>query len=96
MNRTLGARDQHRQGVPAGWAETSHGKAQMTQARSTAAHIAVVDTTTACLEGSPVAHGAAAARLPAGYDRTDMRVLEWIAAHRRSRRAHAKMAHLAA
>jgi len=64
----------------------------MTQDRSIAAHVAVVDTATA--EDLPAAAGSEVARLPAGYDRTDLRMLEWIAAHRRP--ARAKMPELAA
>jgi hypothetical protein len=46
-----------------------------------------VDTTTARTGESPAVQGAAIARLPAGYDRTDLKMLEWIAAHRRARGA---------
>jgi hypothetical protein len=50
----------------------------MMLARSTASSIAVIDVPVARIEDSSVAPGAAAARLPDGYDRTDVRVLEWI------------------
>jgi len=66
----------------------------MIQDRSITAHIAVVDASTTRTEDSPAAQGAAVARLPAGYDRTDLQMLEWIAAHRRP--ARAKMPELAA
>jgi hypothetical protein len=65
----------------------------MIQDRSITAHIAVVDTTTAATDRAPAAQRAAVARLPAGYDRTDLQMLEWIAAHRLAR---AKMPELAA
>jgi len=68
----------------------------MTQARSIAPRIAGVDTTTARIAGSPVAPGVAASRLPPGYDSTDLRVLEWIAAHRHGRRTRARRSDLAA
>ncbi len=66
----------------------------MTQARTISAHIAVADAPTARAEDSLATQRAAVARLPAGYDRTDLRVLEWIAAHRR--RSRARMSGLAA
>jgi hypothetical protein len=69
-------------------------KGQMMQARSTASQIAVVEVTTARIDDSLAVQGAAVARLPDGYDRTDLRVLEWIAASRRHSRA--KLAELAA
>jgi len=64
----------------------------MIQDRSLAAHIAVVDATAARTDDSPAVQGAAIARLPAGYDRTDLKMLEWIAAHRRARRAMSNLA----
>lgn len=60
-----------------------NGKAWMIQTRSTASQIAVIDPTTARMDDSPAAQRAAVARLPEGYDQTDLRVLEWIAASRR-------------
>ena len=66
----------------------------MTQARSIAALITVVNATTARIDHPAAAQGALA-RLPDGYDHTDLRMLEWIAAHR-SRSARAKMSELAA
>ncbi|HEY1545938.1 MAG TPA: hypothetical protein VGG01_26340 [Xanthobacteraceae bacterium] len=69
-----------------------HGKAIMTQTRSTAAYVIVVDATTARIDHSAAAQSALA-RLPDGYDHADLRVLEWIAAHRPSR---TKMSELAA
>ena len=66
----------------------------MTKDRSIAAHIAVVDAPPAQADGSPATQHAAVARLPAGYDRTDLRMLEWIAAHRGP--ARAKMSEIAA
>ena len=72
-----------------------HGKSQMIQARSAASQTAVMDVMTVGIDDSSVAQGAAVARLPDGYDRTDLRVLEWIAASRR-RPARAGMSELAA
>ena len=68
----------------------------MILARSTtAAHIAAVDATTVRIDDSLAVSGAAVARLPDGYDRTDLRVLEWIAASR-GRSSRTKMSGLAA
>jgi hypothetical protein len=49
------------------------------------------------IEASQIAAGTAqpASWAPPGYDETDIRILEWIASHRRGRR-HATAAHLAA
>ncbi len=68
----------------------------MTQARLTAPHIAVVDATTTRFDGTPVAPSATLSWLPPGYDSTDVRVLEWLAAHRRSRRTRTSRSNLAA
>ena len=52
------------------------------------------------IAASPIlgAQGAAsgAAWAPPGYDAADIRILEWIASHRRGRHARARMADLAA
>jgi hypothetical protein len=56
----------------------------MIQDRSIAAQIAVVDAAAPRADDSPALQ---VARLPAGYDRTDLKMLEWIAAHRRARAA---------
>ncbi len=59
----------------------------MTQARASSFHPAIVDVAVAMSglvvrrESSPV--NAEAAWAPSGYDATDVRVLEWIASHRR-------------
>jgi len=66
----------------------------MIQARSIASQIAVTGVATVPIEDSPAAQRAAVARLPDGYDCTDLRVLEWIAASRRP--ARAKMSEIAA
>jgi hypothetical protein len=64
----------------------------MTQARSTTSHFGVMDVTSARIDGSSVAPGAAASRLPPGYEAIDLHVLEWIAAHRYGRRPLATLA----
>jgi hypothetical protein len=87
MNQLDGSGDLQEKRNPPTTRAFSNGKAQMTQARSIAVHIAVVDATTARIDDSPAAQSAAVARLPAGYDRNDLRMLEWIAAHRRGSRA---------
>ena len=64
----------------------------MRQARSFAMDPAVIETAAAVAalaarrEGAPVNSSWA----PPGYDATDLRILEWITAHRRSRRVQAK------
>jgi hypothetical protein len=67
----------------------------MIHPRSTASQIVVVDATMARTDDSRPAPGAAVGRLPDGYDHTDLRVLEWIAASRR-RLPRASMSELAA
>jgi hypothetical protein len=93
MNQPDGFGDPHETRNPRPIRVLLHGKAQMIQARSTASQIAVVDVTTARIEDSAAQRGALAG-LPDGYDRTDLRVLEWIAASRRPSRV--KLAELAA
>jgi hypothetical protein len=61
----------------------------MRQARSFAMRPAMIETTAALAVGrddAPVS----AAWAPPGYDATDLHILEWITAHRRSRGAQAK------
>ncbi len=51
------------------------------------------------IERSPILAGEGAGRsdwAPPGYDETDIRILEWIASHRRVRRTPAPSAELAA
>jgi hypothetical protein len=94
MNRRAGSSDLLKQGyLPAGPVRgPSNGMAQMRQARSFAVRPAAIEATTALAapaarrDGAPVN----AAWAPPGYDATDLRILEWITAHRRSRRAQAK------
>ena len=64
----------------------------MRQACSFAVRAAPIDTTAALATLAARRDSASvnAASAPPGYDATDLRVLEWIAAHRRGRRAHAK------
>lgn len=92
MNQPDGSFDPHETRNPATKRVLLHGKAHMTQARSTAAYITVVDATTDRIAPSPAKQGSVA-RLPDGYDHTDLRMLEWIAAQRP---AGAKMSDLAA
>ena len=94
MNQSLGSCDSHETRNLPTKQVLLNGMAYMIQPRSTAAQIAVVDTTTARIDDSAAAQGAAVARLPDGYDRTDLQVLEWIAASRNPSRT--KMSELAA
>jgi hypothetical protein len=93
MNQSNRSCDPHETRNPPAKRVLLNGKAQMIYVRSTLAHTVTRDATAARTDDSPAAPGVAAARLPAGYDRTDLRMLEWIAGHRRSR---ARMSELAA
>jgi len=95
MNQLNGSCDLHPIRNPPAERVLLNGMAQMIQARSTASQVAVVDMATARIDDSPGGQGAAVARLPDGYDRTDLRVLEWIAASR-GRLTRTRMSELAA
>ena len=68
----------------------------MRQARSFAEHPAAIETAAAVAalaarrEGFPVNSACNSNWAPPGYDATDLRILEWITAHRRSWRTQAK------
>ena len=69
-----------------------------TQSAAASDATAGVAALVAQIEASPILACAAppSSWAPPGYDDTDVRILEWIASHRRSRRSRATPANLAA
>jgi hypothetical protein len=107
MNHPGGSCDQQPREVAAGSEPAPpDGETMMTDPRSgeTAATLAAttgVAALVACIESSPIRACAPQGSpscdwAPAGYDDTDIRILDWIASHRRGRHARARPADLAA